>query len=566
MARYIRYKRLKQQINFLNCNNLDNWEDTCNTRLNGFYDVCELGCNCGEYGEKEPIVQYRFKELNPNYIYICEDNNRYYKVIKESSYDEGKTWYKVIPEEVKKGDLYEANSKFCTSESIKMQWFDDGSEPYCDGISLMKKQIKRISFDNGSTWEDLVWNKPDGTVYKELRDYVYEKQSCQCGYSGLDYFFDNEYICGKDIEGSGYTSTSKYEIWREKDVCTLEPSGKVEYRNPQPDCDCGFTGNSFVFEDEYICGFDLGSDYDQTSKYEIWREKDLCTNIPTGKIEYRNPQPDCECGYREYKWIPDENDSYVGEYGITYVKYYLYELCPYDESYNKIIDERYSMHNTLITFIYEGNNLGNNLFNGFNSDYIEYVMFNGYRYEGSDIYNIQTERSGTLGIKITDTCKIIPMGVERIPYLKAAIVGNGVITIDENKFRFCSGLTESIMSDDVTIIDNSAYYDCSNLTKITFSKELVSIGDDAFYGCNINSIELPKTLKKIGRTAFKNNILLANITCLAEKAPELLLSSNTEETFSPFDNISPTGVLKYPKGSDYREWKKYLKGWDFIEI
>ena len=45
--RYIRYKIEKQQINFLNCNKIDEWIDTCHTRDIEFIDVCVGNCECG---------------------------------------------------------------------------------------------------------------------------------------------------------------------------------------------------------------------------------------------------------------------------------------------------------------------------------------------------------------------------------------------------------------------------------------------------------------------------------------------------------------------------------------
>lgn len=45
--RYIRYKIEKQQINFLNCNDIDEWIDTCHTRETEFIDVCLGDCECG---------------------------------------------------------------------------------------------------------------------------------------------------------------------------------------------------------------------------------------------------------------------------------------------------------------------------------------------------------------------------------------------------------------------------------------------------------------------------------------------------------------------------------------
>ena len=257
MARYIRYKRLKQQINFLNCNDLDKWEDTCNYRLTNFFDVCDSNCNCGDYGEKEPIFQYRWNNINPNYGYYCEDNNRYYKQRKEVSYDDGNTWYYTIPEEYQKGELYEANSRFCTSDKVMFEYKPDTeSGTYCERYNKMQKYVKYVSFDNGSTWEVLTWNKPDGSVYKEYKSELIEENSCDCGYKENRFLFKDEYICGQDL-GEGYKDKYAYEVWREYEICSDIPTGRVEYRNPKQSCDCGASGVEFVFSDTYVCGSDI---------------------------------------------------------------------------------------------------------------------------------------------------------------------------------------------------------------------------------------------------------------------------------------------------------------------
>ena len=43
--------------------------------------------------------QYRTKKLNPNYSYECVDMDRHYKLQKQISYDNGRTWQqKEIPQ------------------------------------------------------------------------------------------------------------------------------------------------------------------------------------------------------------------------------------------------------------------------------------------------------------------------------------------------------------------------------------------------------------------------------------------------------------------------------------
>lgn len=462
MPRYIRYKRLKQQINFLNCDDLDKWEDTCNYRLSEYYDVCDSNCNCATTDGVEPILQYRWNNINPNYGYYCENNDRYYKQRKEVSYDNGQTWLYVIPEEYRNGELYETNSKFCTSDDIMFEYkLDETRDAYCDKFNKMRYYVKNVSFDGGKTWEILTWNKPDGTIYKEYKSMLEEENSCDCGWVGYEYRKSDEYICGQDID-ENHQEKYSYEIWKQYEICSNQPTGLVEYRNPQPDCDCGFSGTTFVFDGQYICGSDIESDglvitkvtngsitsdnqittsgisfnnnldiridfkiaeksnvkvnfkfsngsnifmmedidsyddfvnppvniiansyntefnnlskgnhsiyirlnnqtsrtdditltaklinisteYDMDKTYEIWVEKDYCTNISTGNIEYRNGQYTvCGCGNlkREYR-KSDESvcGSELGEGFEQTSKYEVWkewEYCLDDPQYDKI--------------------------------------------------------------------------------------------------------------------------------------------------------------------------------------------------------------------------------------
>ena len=41
MSRYLKFEKEKQQINFLNCNNIDKWIDTCQVRKGEFVAVVD---------------------------------------------------------------------------------------------------------------------------------------------------------------------------------------------------------------------------------------------------------------------------------------------------------------------------------------------------------------------------------------------------------------------------------------------------------------------------------------------------------------------------------------------
>ena len=98
------------------------------------------------------------------------------------------------------------------------------------------------------------------------------------------------------------------------------------------------------------------------------------------------------------------------------------------------------------------------------------------------------------------------------------------ISIGNNAFQYCSGLTAITIPDGVTEIGGNAFYGCSGLTEITLGNGVTSIGYSAFAYCS----------------------KLTAITCNATIAPTI--HSNT------FHGVKKYGTLHYPEGSDYSSW------------
>ena len=81
--------------------------------------------------------------------------------------------------------------------------------------------------------------------------------------------------------------------------------------------------------------------------------------------------------------------------------------------------------------------------------------------------------------------------------------------IEDNAFKSCS-LREVRFPEQVRYIGNSAFEDCVSLYNVEFEYDLIEyIGDRAFYNCislpdpnSIYSIEIPRSVKYIGRDAF----------------------------------------------------------------
>lgn len=83
----------------------------------------------------------------------------------------------------------------------------------------------------------------------------------------------------------------------------------------------------------------------------------------------------------------------------------------------------------------------------------------------------------------------------------------------------------------VISIKDNAFSGCSGLTSVTISDFVTAIGDDAFAGCsNLSSVSFGKSVTNIGKWAFANDKSIKTVICYAPKPPQMLLDA--------FDNYS----------------------------
>ena len=83
------------------------------------------------------------------------------------------------------------------------------------------------------------------------------------------------------------------------------------------------------------------------------------------------------------------------------------------------------------------------------------------------------------------------------------VIPDGIKSIDDYAFSYCSTLKEITIPASVKRIGNNAFYYCTQLGKINFSEGLTTIGDDAFNKCSsLKEIDLPDSVETIGTKAF----------------------------------------------------------------
>ena len=86
---------------------------------------------------------------------------------------------------------------------------------------------------------------------------------------------------------------------------------------------------------------------------------------------------------------------------------------------------------------------------------------------------------------------------------KYTIIPDGITTIGNYAFNYCTGLTTITIPDGMLSIGSSAFYGCTDLSSIAIPNGVTSIGYLAFAHCtDLSTIEIPNSVNDIGDLAF----------------------------------------------------------------
>ena len=96
--------------------------------------------------------------------------------------------------------------------------------------------------------------------------------------------------------------------------------------------------------------------------------------------------------------------------------------------------------------------------------------------------------------------------------VKSAVIADGVTSIGDGAFSYCTSLTSVTIPDSATSIGQHAFRGCESLTSVTIPDSVTSIGNCAFMVCSsLASVTIPDSVTSIGNCAFASCTSLTGI-------------------------------------------------------
>ena len=127
------------------------WEDVKPIQYQKGQLIERNSTDCGYAPQK----QYRWQKADTS-DYMCSGTSKYYKLYYQVSNDGGQTWENVSPEQTKIGDLIESNSSDCGYVTPQYRWKKAASTDYvCSGTTKYYKEYYQVSYDGGKTWSNV---------------------------------------------------------------------------------------------------------------------------------------------------------------------------------------------------------------------------------------------------------------------------------------------------------------------------------------------------------------------------------------------------------------------------
>ena len=162
---------------------------------------------------------------------------------------------------------------------------------------------------------------------------------------------------------------------------------------------------------------------------------------------------------------------------------------------------------------------------------------------GKNLTWVFDDTTGTLTISGTGEMFGGQPWFEFTDIIECVIIEDGVTTIGELAFCYCSNIFSITIPNSVKIIDDYAFDNCTRLQHIEIGSSITKIGEGAFSYCdNLYTITIPESVTSIGDYAFHCSGL------------ESIIVDSNNQYYSSDDrgvlfNKDKTNLIQYPKMS-----------------
>ena len=453
--------------------------------------------------------------------YICSGTTKYYKEVKQISYDSGLTWVTPTPIEVRPSNIaIEYYSTDCGFEPSYRWYTAPITEEYiCSGGSMYYKEYYQISNDGQQTWNNVIpTSSRTGNMYSEC--------ATQCG-------------CGAPMFEANYSDSSSYKVVCGVSGYVITESITKTYKpiSAMTDCligDCATAiGYHALSSSNKLSACTIGSGVTSIGDGAFYNSGIKNITIPNSVKSIGNeafhyctslssvtiPNSVTSIGNSVFEDCSSLTSCTIGS-GVTSFGDYIFRHC-----------------NNLNTAIINSN-ISDKLFSGCTS-LSSVTIGNSVTSIGQNSFN---KCKSLTSIDIRDSVISIGDGAfENCTSLSSITIPNSVTRIGdsfynctslpiENSIRYADtyairitdDLTTYTLKNNTRFIGYEAFYYCTSLTSINIPDSVIDIGNEAFYYCtNLTSITIPSGVIRIGVYAFNNCTNLTSITVNAVTPPEL---------------------------------------------
>jgi len=446
MANTCKYYKEQKYVSY---NSGNTWSPLNEYRRGDLYE--EDSADCGY------VVVYKWEVISG---YTCSGCTKYQKTQKYVSYDGGTTWSAVSPAEYGIGNVIEYGSEYCGC-STQYRWVVAASEYICSGTSKYTKEYYQVSYDGGSTWQNVV---PQQTRAGEL----IESASTDCGY--------------------------------------IQPI----YRTLSTATTCvGYDKYTLA---EYQISYDDGFSWSTTAT--------SATTLIEADSEDCGYVPPIPSDVKLYSRLNNNLDPF-----IVYCDDTCGGEDPTHLVWTCAAGTTASTHMLTAQIGTCVSQIGNEAFYGCYSLEIVEIPSTVTSIGASAFTNCYSLISITIpsGVTVISDSMCYSCGLNHTPF--TVNMPNSITNINYRAFYGCQTLESIELSSNLVTIGEEAFYNCNSLKEITIPNNVTEIGNAAFGMCSVlSAVTIGSGVEKIRESAFFNTYGLETVTVLATTPPEASIS------------------------------------------